>query len=244
MTFASEVAVITGAGSGIGRALTAAVLREGGSVLAIDRRWDEDPPPDPKDGELQRVTADVRDREALEAVRDRLDRDPTVLVNSAGIAGPEDAFDGTNLDAWRETLDVNLWGAVVCTHVFLPRLIDGRSTILNVVSHGGLYGVRHASAYASAKGGLIAFTLSLASELVDRGITVNGFLPGPTATAMPLSRRTPEELDALVDQGVMATADEVAESALAVISPDWRRVSGQIIGGRPFTPLSRDLGSE
>ena len=231
MRFSSEVAVITGAASGIGRALAQAVLREGGTVLAIDRDWPEGVPGPPG---LQAVAADVRDRAALEAAVERLGGDrPTILVNAAGVAGPEKPFEGIDLDAWRETIEVNLLGAAVVTHAFLPHLVDGWGTILNVVSHAGLTGSRNASAYASSKGGLVAFTLSLAAELADRGISVNGFLPGPTDTGLMRARRSGEEIEALVAEGYIATAEEVAEAALVLISPDGRRISGQIVGARP-----------
>jgi NAD(P)-dependent dehydrogenase (short-subunit alcohol dehydrogenase family) len=232
MRFSSEVAVVTGAASGIGRALAGAITAEGGTVLGIDRAW---PPDAPAPAGLRAVAADVRDRDVLVAAVGQLGGErPTILVNAAGVAGPEKPFEGIDLDAWRETIDVNLWGAVLCTAVVLPRLVDGRSTVLNVVSHAGLTGGRHASAYAASKGGLIAFTLSLASELADRGITVNGFLPGPTDTGLMRARRPGDEIEALVAEGYIATADEVAQAALVLISPDGRRLNGQIVGARPY----------
>jgi NAD(P)-dependent dehydrogenase (short-subunit alcohol dehydrogenase family) len=230
--FASDVAIVTGAASGIGRALVDAILREGGTVLGIDRDWPDGPPGRPG---LQTAMADVRDREALEAAVECLGASPTILVNAAGVAGPEKPFEGIDLDAWRETIDVNLMGAALCTAVVLPRLVDGRSTVLNVVSHAGLVGGRNASAYAASKGGLIAFTLSLAAELADRGITVNGFLPGPTDTALMRARRSGEEIEVLMAEGYIATAEDVAEAALVLISPEGRKISGQIVGARPYS---------
>jgi NAD(P)-dependent dehydrogenase (short-subunit alcohol dehydrogenase family) len=236
MRFSSEVAVVTGAASGIGRALCGAILREGGSVLAVDRDWPEAVPGPPDPPGLSAVAADVRDGAALQSAIEQLSAGgsrPTILVNAAGVAGPEKPFEGIDLDAWREAIDVNLWGAALCTSVVLPHLVDGRSTILNVVSHAGLTGARDASAYAASKGGLIAFTLSLAAELTERGISVNGFLPGPTDTGLMRARRRGDEIDALVAEGYIATAEEVAEAALVLISPDGRRISGQIVGARP-----------
>lgn len=255
MRFTSDIAVVTGAASGIGRALGEAIVREGGKVLGIDREWPSGLATGPgavaADGGaggstgmgrsagppgLEAVTADVRDCDAVETAIERLGgASPTILVNAAGVAGPEKPFEGIDLAAWRETIDVNLWGAAVCTSVVLPRLVDGRSTILNVVSHAGLVGGRNASAYAASKGGLIAFTLSLAAELAERGITVNGFLPGPTDTGLMRARRGGEEIEALVAEGYIATAEDVAEAALVLLTPDGRRISGQIVGARPFS---------
>jgi len=231
MRFSSEVAVVTGAASGIGRAIAEGIAAEGGTVLGIDRAWPGGPG---APAGFQAVTADVRHRDGLEAAIGELGGvRPTILVNAAGIAGPEKPFEGVDLDAWRETVDVNLWGAVLCTAVVLPRLVDGRATVLNVVSHAGLTGGRNASAYAASKGGLIAFTLSLAAELAERGITVNGFLPGPTDTGLMRARRGAEEIETLVAEGYIATADDVARAALVLISPDGRRLNGQIVGARP-----------
>jgi NAD(P)-dependent dehydrogenase (short-subunit alcohol dehydrogenase family) len=233
MCFASDVAVVTGAASGIGRAISEAIVREGGSVLGIDREW---PERIPVPTGLRAVVADVTDLGAIRSAVDGLGgTSPTILVNAAGVAGPEKPFEGIDLDAWRETIDVNLMGAARCTAAVLPRLVDGRSTILNVVSHAGLVGGRNASAYAASKGGLIAFTLSLAAELADRGITVNGFLPGPTDTGLMRARRSGEEIEALLTEGYIATAEDVAAAALVLLTPDGRRISGQIVGARPFS---------
>lgn len=184
-----RVALITGAGSGIGRCAAQLFAADGAAVVAVDR-----------DGAAARaaaeavvaaggravgLAADVRDGPAVAAAVEagvtafgRLD----VLYNNAGVSVRGSVLDATD-EEWDRCWSVNVMGTVVCTRAAVPRMTGG-GAIVNTTSVAGRVGVRDLAAYTAAKGAVIALTRSMAVDLAPLGIRVNAVAPGTVVTPM------------------------------------------------------------
>jgi NAD(P)-dependent dehydrogenase (short-subunit alcohol dehydrogenase family) len=184
MSAAKGTVVVTGAGSGIGRATALRLARDGHRVLAGVRRQSDGAelgtaaPP----GTLEPVLLDVTDGAHVAALRERLAGLPlTGLVNNAGIAvsGPLEAVE---LDELRRQFEVNLIGQVAVTQAALPALRAGVGRIVNVGSIGGRVGTPFLGPYSSSKGALRTLTAALRRELAPWGIHVALIEPGAIDT--------------------------------------------------------------
>ena len=234
-----RAAVVTGAGSGIGRATALALARSRLSVAACD-----------VDASGARVTAEVAasdglDVHALEVdvtaadsvaalageVRERFGV-PWAVVNCAGWDETRQFVD-TEPGFWERVVAINLLGVVAVTHAFLAPMIErgdgGR--IVNVASDAGRVGSSGEAVYAAAKGGVVAFTKSVAREAARHGITANAVCPGPTDT--PLFRAQPEPLQEALVRAVpmrrVGQPEDVAQAIAFFASEPAGYVTGQVL---------------
>lgn len=193
-----RVALVTGAGSGIGRAVTEVLARDGLHVVVAD--VDDAGATttcalvSAAGGSAEPVHLDVSDEATVDStvgdIASRLGR-VDVLVNNAGVFGGEAAVEDTGLTAWQRTLDVNLTGAFLCARAVVPHLKRvGGGRIINIASRAWL-GSPDLVAYSVSKGGMISMTRSMAIELGPYGITVNTV--SPTAIDTPLHQALPPE---------------------------------------------------
>ena len=238
MRIDGRIAVVTGGASGIGRATCHAFAAGGGEVFVAD--IDEAGGAATADeiraagGVARLLPLDITDwaaaRAAVETVRaahGRLD----ILVNGVGWDRIQPFVDNTP-EYCEEIIALNLLAAIKLTHAYLPLLFesdDGR--VVNVASDAGRVGSMGETVYASAKGGVIAFTKSLARETARHGLKVNCVSPGPTDT--PLFAAQPEKMrEALVRATPLrrtAKPAEVADAILFFASPRSSFVTGQVL---------------
>ncbi|MGH9054643.1 MAG: SDR family NAD(P)-dependent oxidoreductase [Acidimicrobiales bacterium] len=217
-------ALVTGGASGIGAAIARRLAGDGVDVTVVDIAGG--------DGVIQ---LDVTDVAAVgPAVRSagRFD----ILVNNAGV-DQFGYFTDTTPDVWQEVVAVNLLGVFACTHAALPAMQQaGWGRIVNVTSEAGRIGAKGNAVYAAAKGGVIAFTKSLARENGRYGITVNAVAPGPIETPL-LDRMRQEQGERVI--GVLAsgtqlrrlgTPGEVAEAVAFLASDAASYITGEILG--------------
>ncbi len=186
-----KVAIITGAGSGIGRASAELFAREGAAVGVLDVRAEA--AQEVADGINAAggralglgadVTIDAQVREATDAVIAAFG-DVAVLYNNAGI-GSSGAVDVATEDDWDRCFDINAKGTFLCSRAVVPSMLAaGRGSIINQGSVAALVGVANFAAYCAAKGAVVALTRSMSLDLAPRGIRVNAIAPGTIYTPL------------------------------------------------------------
>jgi NAD(P)-dependent dehydrogenase (short-subunit alcohol dehydrogenase family) len=232
MRFSAKVAVVTGAGSGIGRATAIRLLDEGATVVAVDLKHTQ-PWPDQREDCLHRFDLDVADPEAaqrLEAyLREEFQR-VDVLANVAGILHIAPFLEVTRAD-WDRVVAVNLTGVFFLSQA-VARIMVGTSTpgrIVNVSSVHAVVSEPSAAPYTATKGGLEAMTRTMASELAQYGITVNCVRPGATRTKMSEPIYTPEvvrSLMAKIPLRKIAPPEWVASAICYLASDESRYTTG------------------
>lgn len=240
MRFQGKVALVTGAGSGIGRACAAGLAAEGAFVGLLDRNSEAVDEAVSAIGEqalplAADVTAPDSIQAALEALlakQDRLD----VLINCAGIEAMGSVTE-LSVGDWERCLATNLSSVFHMARAVLPVMLrQGRGAIVNVASQFGVVGAPAMAAYCAAKGGVVALTKAMALDYAARGVRVNAICPGPVATPM-LSRmmggavRTEggrQSIMAMRDVpiGRMAKPEEIASMALYLASDEASFVTG------------------
>lgn len=249
MKLENRLALITGGGRGIGRAIALQFAREGARVGVAARTLEQ----------VKQVANEIKDETGVEAIalvcdvsraadvtemfgsfRNILGRDPDILVNNAGVAESA-TLDKTTDELWHRHLAINLSGTFYCTRSALPSMLsNGWGRIINIASIAGKTGAPYISAYAASKHGVIGLTRSVAMEVGATGVTVNAICPGYVDTDMvskgieritARTGRSAEEalntLKKMSPQNRLVTSEEVAALALLLASDEGRGINGQ-----------------
>lgn len=182
MTATAPLAVVTGAGSGIGAATARALARQGYDVTAVDRQFSGEP-----GTPYTCRTLDLRDSRACVEMIEALTGDLQILVNVAAVR-PEASLLDEEPDAFRLAMEVNLVAPFILMRAAARRMEPGGSVVN--VSSGAAYGKRNLAAYGASKAALISLTATAAMELDALGIRVNAILPGTTDTPMLAGARS------------------------------------------------------
>jgi 3-oxoacyl-[acyl-carrier protein] reductase len=234
-----RVALVTGAGGGIGAAVARRLSAEGAAVLVIDVDRDG---AESVAAEILRAggralgtATDVTDAEAVAravALAERLGENVHIAVNNAGIIRPA-MLPKLDEASFRQVLDVHLMGTYNVTRSVLAKLPDdGRGRIINSTSAAGLVGTIGQANYAAAKAAIVGFTKASARELAKRQITVNAVAP-LAATAMTETVRTnpkfAEQTLARIPLGRWAEPDEIAATFAFLASDDAAYITGQVL---------------
>ena len=241
----NHIAVVTGAGSGIGRAIALGYAREGARVVLLDSN-ETSAAEAAKEitasgGAAVGFALDVRRRDDCVAIAQRVAETVgavTILVNNAGIVR-RNGITGPEADVirdWQDVIDVNLTGVFNVTHAFLKPLRETRGRIVNIGSIQSFVHVRtpNSPAYTASKHGVLGFTRALAAELGKEGVRVNAIGPGFIATPLnaPARATNPELVKSFMDHtplGRAGTAEDIVGPAIFLASDLSAYVTGSIV---------------
>ena len=236
-----QIAVVTGGAQGIGYAVVKKLVALGARVAS----WDVDPLNETsmKDFGEQAVAikADVTDLESLKSAHaatcDALGS-PSILVNSAGIAGPNATVEDYDVDEWRKVIEINLTGTFLVNKVCVTAMKkNGYGRILNIASVAGKEGNPNASAYSASKAAVIGLTKSLGKELADYDIAVNCVTPAAARTRI-FDQMSQEHIDYMlskIPRGRFIDVEEAANMIAWAVSPENSFTTGAVFdlsGGR------------
>ena len=235
---ANQIAVVTGAGRGIGRAIALALANAGADVACISRTAEN---AEKAAGEVRALGRrswacglDVSDGAGVAATAERLLGETSridILVNNAGVTRDGLLMRMSDED-WDTVLDTNLKGAFNVTKAFVRAFIRQRAgRIINIASVIGLMGNAGQCNYAASKAGLIGFTKSLARELASRSITANVIAPGFIGTDMTSKLNEEQRTQVLrqIPMGCIGEPDDIAGAVVFLASPAARYITGQVL---------------
>lgn len=228
-------ALVTGGGSGIGKAIADTMKQAGATVVVCDV----------DDSTQPNYICDVSNTAEVAAMFLAIERDLgglDILVNNVGVPGPTARVEEMDPDAYDECVRINLGGTFRCTHAAVPMLLKTKGSIINISTSAGIYGYPMRSPYVAAKWGIIGLTKSWAMELGEFGVRVNAICPGSVSGA---------RMDGVIEREASATganasdirkgyesqvslktfieASDIAAAAVFLSSPAARFISGQVL---------------
>src|SRR5947209_1225484 len=229
----NQIAVVTGAGRGIGRAIALKFAAEGADVVCVSRTQQNSEAVAAEIRAMDRRAwahaVDVADANAVAAASEKILAEAgrvDILVNNAGVTRDGLLMRMSEAD-WDTVLDTNLKGAFLFAKAFSRGFIKQRSgRIINISSVIGLIGNAGQSNYAASKAALIGFTKSVAREVASRGITVNAIAPGFIETDMTagLNEQTRAEVLKRIPLGLFGGTEDIAQAALFLAGPPARYI--------------------
>ena len=239
-----KVAIITGAAGGIGRSLVQRFLEEGARVAAFDLNQaglDEVKAQFPQyAGQLSTVQLDITDHDAVVKAVQKVHADfkqIDILVNNAGWDVAKQFVD-TTPDLWDKLIAINLKGPLSLQHAVVPLMVAaGGGKIVNIASDAGRVGSSGESVYAACKGGIIAFSKTLARETARAGVRVNVVCPGPTDTALLQSFTGGGEFGQKIYDGLkraiplkrLGQPEDIPGAVAFLSSDDANFITGQVL---------------
>lgn len=240
--FEGQTVVVTGAGSGIGRATASRVAREGGRVVAVDVAADRldalaadlGPQADAAGGGLVVVVADITDPDGVARAVEAAGRDVAGLANVAGVMDDMTPVHEVTDAVWERVMRVNVDGMMRLTRALVPLMLArGGGSVVNVASEAALRGSAAGAAYTTSKHAVVGLTKSSAVMYARLGVRVNAVAPGPVVTG--IEARFASELGAERIGGLLATIPEpvlpeqLAASITFLLSDDGVNVSGAVL---------------
>ncbi len=237
----NSIAVVTGGAQGIGLAVVRKLIEKGCRVAS----WDVDALNTQAMAEfgdqVQAVNCNITDLASVESAYADTSKQlgvPSILVNSAGIAGPNVTVEDYDVDEWRKVIDINLTGTFIVNKVCVTGMKqEGYGRILNIASVAGKEGNPNASAYSASKAAVIGLTKSLGKELADYDIAVNCVTPAAARTRI-FDQMSQEHIDYMlskIPRGRFLEVEEAANMIAWVVSPENSFTTGAVFdlsGGR------------
>jgi len=232
----NKIAIVTGAGQGIGRAIASKLAAEGATVVVTD--LNEGTAKETSDGLGENsvgLQLDVTDRDSVDRViaqvKDQFGR-IDVLVNNAGWDKAEPFVD-SEISTWDRIIAINLYGQLHTCHAVLPIMIEqGGGRVVNIASDSGRVGSSGEAVYSAAKGGVIAFTKTIAREVARAGVTANCVSPGPTDTELFASiggEKLREALKKAIPLKRLGQPEDLANAVAFLASDEAAFITGQTV---------------